>query len=293
MSQDRNNSSHVLGITISIVLMTFSLWCLCHTVLWVMPLNIAKYMIVGIVLNLAVVLLVKRAKLFSVIPVYLLIAVLLLRLILALNTEVRMRYFGSLYEAIHTGNPGVVQRRIEDGCNINETIDGDPLVCHVFRLYAYRHRYEPGPSPNVREKKIVEILKVLINNGAHVDAIDGTRGWPALFWAITSFNTEAVKLLVSKGANVTCSDNDGYTVLHYAQLPEMTQILIDAGADVNAIARNGNRPLHMAPPLETAEILISHGADVSAQNKAGETPLDLAIREADEQLAALLKKEGS
>jgi ankyrin repeat protein len=73
-----------------------------------------------------------------------------------------------------------------------------------------------------------------------------------LFWALAHFNTEAVKLLVNKSADVTLTDEEGYTPLHYAQLPESVQILVDEGADVNARAKNGNTPLHMAPAVDTA-----------------------------------------
>ncbi|MHC4888996.1 MAG: ankyrin repeat domain-containing protein [Planctomycetota bacterium] len=238
---------------ISILLMILSLWCFWHTIFWVIPINIANYMVIGLISNLVAIILIKRLRLFSAIPAYVLIALLIVRLILALNTEIYMRYYGTLYHAVHTGNAKVVQRRIDDGFDVNETINGDPIICEVFQLYAYRYRYEPDPTKkNIREKRIVEILKVLIDNGANVDAIDKKRGWSSLFWALAHFNTEAVKLLVNKSADVTLTDEEGYTPLHYAQLPESVQILVDEGADVNARAKNGNTPLHMAPAVDTA-----------------------------------------
>lgn len=282
------------GIVISILLMVISLWCFWHTIFWVIPINIAKYMVLGIISNLAALILIKRLRLFSAIPAYVLIAVLIVRSFLALNTEIHMRYFGTLRQAIHTGNAKVVQRRIDDGFDVNETINGDPLICDVFLLYAYCSRYEPYPVPkNIREKKIVEILKVLIDNGANVDAVDKHEGWSALFWALARFNTEAVELLVNKGADVTLTDEKGYTPLHYAQLPEAAQILIDEGADVNARSKDGNTPLHMIHPVDIAQILIDHGADVNAKNNNSETPLDLAIGDEYKELVKLLRKHGA
>jgi len=294
MSCKEDSSFREVGIAISILLMILSLWCFWRTIFWVIPINIAKYMVLGIISNLAALILIKRMRLFSAIPSYVIIVVLIVRLILALNTEIYMRYYGTLRDAIHTGNAKVVQRRIDDGFDVNETINGDPIICDVFQLYASRYRYEPAPTKkNIRENKIVEILKVLIDNGANVDAVDKQRGWSSLFWALAHFNTEAVELLVNKGADVTLTDEEGYTPLHYAQLPESVKILVDKGADVNARAKNGNTPLHMVPVVDTAQILISHGADVNAKNNDGETPLDLAIRDGYKELVELLSKHGA
>lgn len=282
------------GIAISIMLMVLSLWCIWHTIFWVMPINIIKYMLIGIIANLIALIIIKRARLFSAIPAYVLIAVLIIRLILAFSTEIHMRYYGTLYEAVHTGNARVVQRRIDESYDVNETINGKPIICEVFQLYAYSARYEPTPAKSIRERKIVKLLKVFIDNGANVNAVDkSVRGWSALFWAIVRFHTDAVELLVNNGADVNLVDEKGYTPLHYAQTPEIVQIIIDNWADVNARGKDGNTPLHMLNPVVAAQILIDNGANVNAKNQKGETPLDLAIKNGYEKLVELLRKHGA
>jgi ankyrin repeat protein len=293
MNHKKDNSARILGVAVSILLMTLSVWCFVHTILWVLPINIVKYIIVGILLAIVALVLIKRIKLFTAIPVYILLAVLALRLFSAIHMEIHMRYYGTLWEAIHTGNASVVQRRIAKGCDVNKTIGGSPAICAVFQLYSYRSRYEPGPPKKVRNKQIVDILKTLVENGANVDAVDQDRGWSALFWAIAQFNTDAVKLLVGSRADVNLAAKNGYTPLHFAQAPGITRILVAAGASVNTRAHDGNTPLHMASVLGSAQILVSHGADVNAKNKTGKTPLDLAVTEGHEEIADLLVRHGA
>jgi len=227
-----------------------------------------------------------------VLPLYVLMGLLALRLAGAFGTEVHMRYYGNLYDAVNTGDAKVLQQRIDAGCDVNEKVGEDPLTVHIFIWYGYHSRYEPGPAKNVRDERITEMLKVLIANGANVDAVDKHRGWSALFWAVAQFNTEAVKLLVDGDADVNLRDQNGYSPLHFAQTPQIVRLLLDAGADVNARANDGNTPLHMAPPVDAQRLLISHGADVNAKNDAGETPLDVAVREGYEEMVELLKNNG-
>lgn len=279
-------------LVLSIMLMTFALWCFLHTFFWVMPINILKYIVPGILFSV-VASFIKPRKSAIAICAYVLTALLVVRSTLVLNTEVRMRYYGTLYDAIHTGDATIVQRRISDGCDVNETVGGNPIMCSVFQLYSYRSTYEPGPPKDVRDKRIAEIVKVLVDNGANVDATDQYRGWSALFWAITQSNMEAVKLLVANGADVNLPDKKGYTPLHFAQIAPIMQTLVDNGAEVNAVANDGNTPLHRAPTIEIAEILISHGAKINAKNKSGETPLDLSISNGYEDLVDFFRRRGA
>jgi ankyrin repeat protein len=61
---------------------------------------------------------------------------------------------------------------------------------------------------------------------------------------------EAVKLLVSLGADVKASNSDGDTCLHGAAFHGYANVI---------------------------EFLASQGADLTAKNKAGQTPLDLTV----------------
>jgi len=288
------DSTQEVSIVVSIVLMLLSLWCLWRSIFYGRTINILKFAVPGIALNLCAIIVVKRFKCFTAIPAYLLIALLMGYTSFTFVSNLHKRYFGNLYDAINTGDAEVVKRRIEEGYDVNARFLSKPLTHTVFFWYARAfNRDDPSPDLEVIEKKIVEMLEVLIDHGAKVDAVDDVRCWSLLFIAVAHCNTKAVQLLVEKGADVNLADKDGYTPLHYVQTPEIAQILIDKGANINARSKDGNTPLHMLNPTVAVQILIDGGADVNPKNEKGETPLDLAIKDGYEKMADLLRQNGA
>jgi hypothetical protein len=290
--QLRNSLREVIGF-ISIVLMILSLWCLWRSVIYGRPVNIIKYSVLGVVLNLGAIIAIKRLRCFSIIPAYVLMALLIGNLGLILITQIHKRYYGTLYDAIRTGNANLVQRKINEGYDVNAKSLTKPIVHFVFTWFVTGSRYEPYPPKDVCEKKMVEMLEVLIDNGANVNSVDDVRGWSPLFLAVTGYRAKVVEFLVKKGADVNLADKKGRTPLHLSETPMIAQILIDNGAHVDARSKDGNTKLHMVPPLDVAQILVDHGADVNAKNKEGKTPLDLAIKEGYQELVEFLRKHGA
>lgn len=113
---------------------------------------------------------------------------------------------------------------------------------------------------------------------------------------------EYVNALISQGADVNTSDEDGDTPLHLAcdyGHVEIVKALIKTGADVNAKEwGGGSTPLHCAvraKSLEIVEVLLESGADVNAIEWIGEgcTPLHLAAFDKLVEIAELLIKHGA
>lgn len=159
----------------------------------------------------------------------------------------------------------------------------------------------------------VEVVRLLIERRADVNALSRNAPTTALIAAAAGGQAEAVRLLIAGGANVGVKDNFERTALHYAagyrsivtartmvaalekrpvvkpkpaHYLETIQVLLDAGAQVNAIARDGMTPLHWASSqdsgrLAVVRLLVSKGADVNAAANDGMTPLMHAASETE------------
>ena len=102
--------------------------------------------------------------------------------------------------------------------------------------------------------------------------------------AAAAQDTEAVRALIDRGADVDAPWADGSTALlwaaHWGDL-DMADLLLAAGADVNAADDHGVTPLERAAEnasLEMVEKLLAAGADANAARASGLTPLMVAAR---------------
>jgi ankyrin repeat protein len=150
-----------------------------------------------------------------------------------------------------------------------------------------------------------KILKLLLNDGAPLDSTNGTT---PLHAAAIYDQTNAVKLLIQRGANREACDEHGFTPLHLAVIQGSTETValllkhgwFKSGADPNARTISppsgptrpmpmmsrfgmsaGNTALHFAAmnaQTNIIELLLKSGASVNATNAIGMTPLDFASR---------------
>ena len=159
----------------------------------------------------------------------------------------------------------------------------------------------------------VEVAKVLIENGHAVADGKRTPLHFATVWTVT-----IMKMVLQNGANVNAVDEDGETPLHHAAVVgkvNTMDILLENGADVNAATAHANTtPLHLACRnghadvaewllrngatmtnmtaryswtaldyaamnrfVDVVKVLIQHGADVNASKKGKRSPLMVAI----------------
>ncbi|KAE9547995.1 hypothetical protein FO519_008788 [Halicephalobus sp. NKZ332] len=138
-----------------------------------------------------------------------------------------------------------------------------------------------------------------------------------LHLAVSLNSVDAVRTLLSCGANPCVQNNDGKTAvalaasdsLKAAFLQELIQAialsnlgrvcqLIAAGVNVNSVdsPQSGNTPLHYASSFSTEEIvktLIESGANVNAQNSNKDTPLHDAVVKKQEKIIKILLDNGA
>jgi ankyrin repeat protein len=196
--------------------------------------------------------------------------------------------------AIKKGRKEIVELLINNGANINYWMPIDAIKC-----------LESSNSNN--SLNFVEILKLLIINGADVNVID--KGHfnenPLLLNAIDMSNKrniydDLVQFIIEKGADVNATAKNGNTALHAAVgrgRKKIVEMLIAAGANVNAKNDLGSTPLTYACCKDewkgTVELLINAGADMGVVQFGWVTPASIAVEYNCYEIAKLLLARGA
>jgi ankyrin repeat protein len=169
----------------------------------------------------------------------------------------------ALYGAIKSNDSSIVKYLIEKGANIHDKCESKtPFHCAIAEGY-------------------LNISKLLLEAGSNLDARD-IRCETPLFTAINNQNVEAVKFLLSNGANPNVFDTYGNTALMNASgrkdRHEIIPLLLSRNVEVNAYNNTENTALHFlangnVESPEEIRLLVKRGAKVNDQNSYGYTPL--------------------
>ncbi|MFH4973669.1 hypothetical protein AB6A40_000378 [Gnathostoma spinigerum] len=156
-------------------------------------------------------------------------------------------------------------------------------------------------AENVNAATIRRILEL---DASIVDCED-ENGYTPLLVASMSGNIDALKELVTHGAQISHIDKDKHTALHWAVVCgqiEIVEFLLQEGASINACDAQEAQALHYATiaddiPTERAlsilHILLKHGANVNAKDLDGRTPVLWAASNGSmEALTSLLQSGG-
>ena len=143
-------------------------------------------------------------------------------------------------------------------------------------------------------RKAAEILE------RHPKVLRSTNGVgeTVLHYLAVEGKTDAVALLIAKGADVNTRNRFKGTPLHdAAQLGhiDVVRALLAAEAEVDPVDHLGETPLHKAcrgDTREVVEILLKAGADPNAFSGL-KRPLDLALEEKQESIAERLRAAGA
>lgn len=153
----------------------------------------------------------------------------------------------ALMKAVQHNDPATVKRLIAEGVNVSELdANGDaPLVMAAYKGYT-------------------EVVRLLLEAGADVTAVDPGMKATALHAAAYAGRTEAAKLLIEHGIDIDKQGpNNGYTALH------------------DAIWQNN---------VETAKVLIEAGANLALKSHGGETPVQFAKSNGRKEITAAIER---
>ncbi|XP_074546297.1 histone-lysine N-methyltransferase EHMT1 isoform X2 [Halichoeres trimaculatus] len=124
------------------------------------------------------------------------------------------------------------------------------------------------------------IVEHLLSTGLININCQDDGGWTAMIWATEYKHADQVKLLLSKGADISVRDKEENICLHWAAFSgsvDIAELLLNAHCDLQAVNIHGDSPLHIAARenrLECVTLFLNRGADVFLKNREGETPPD-------------------
>jgi ankyrin repeat protein len=141
-------------------------------------------------------------------------------------------------------------------------------------------------------------VKTLIARGVNVNELDANGDAP-LVMAAYKGHTDILRLLLEAGADLTAVDPDmKATALHaaaYAGRTEAAKLLIEHGIDIDRQGpRNGYTALHDAiwqDNVETARVLIAAGANLELVSHTGEAPLQFAKARNRKEIAGMIERK--
>jgi ankyrin repeat protein len=157
-------------------------------------------------------------------------------------------------------------------------------------------RMNDGETPLHAAVRHADIVELLIEWRADIDATSYGQGTTALHMALLNDNRDAASLLSSK-ARIDAKDGHGDTPLILVALkgyPDVAAQLLKRGANVNASDSEGVTPLYataiLGDHVDVAELLLAHKADVEAMARNGLTPLQQAEGSGATRVAELLRQ---
>jgi ankyrin repeat protein len=150
------------------------------------------------------------------------------------------------------------------------------------------------------QRNDVRGVQRLIADGVDVDELDAGGDAP-LVMASYLGHTDIVRLLLEAGADVAAVDPGmKATALHaaaYAGRTEAARLLVAHGIDINRQGpKNGYTALHDAiwqGHVDTARVIIEAGANLALTTHGGETPLAFARAKGRREIVELIERRMS
>lgn len=180
-----------------------------------------------------------------------------------------------------------------------------PLVKAAYAddLHELQELLRQGVDPNQAEEDGTRALDLAVGRGdiamsqILVDA--GARADRAIFWYAHAGDPRLLDLLLSAGANINQTSDDGSTPLimaAYGNDRELIRSLVAAGASVDIQNFAGDSALMVAARVgneEAVKALLAAGASFSLRNIKGENAFQIALDYERDEICDLLRDAGA
>jgi ankyrin repeat protein len=143
-----------------------------------------------------------------------------------------------------------------------------------------------------------DILQALIDAHFSLEA-KTSQGYTALILSAYDEHPDALKLLLSAGANGCAADRNGNTALMGALFKGETDIakmLLDTHCDIDQTNNAGETALSFAAlfgRLDMLRVLVAHGANPNHVDARGSTALQMAVAQGNTLAANALRRVGA
>ena len=194
-----------------------------------------------------------------------------------------------LCTAVQQGDISAVNRLIANSPNLNAPYSEDGWTVLMSAVSGGSF------NPDGERRGHVEIVKMLLSAGANIKATN-ENGINSLMLASGSSISDMQKALsLFSGVQPTISEK--IKLLQATQVSVM-KLLLEAASpkDINASSNAGWTALMFAAKIGSANatrLLINHGADVHLANADGWTALDIAEEVGDRGVVRILRKAGA
>ncbi|XP_066215875.1 histone-lysine N-methyltransferase EHMT2 isoform X3 [Saccopteryx leptura] len=185
-----------------------------------------------------------------------------------------------LMEAVVNNHLEVARYMVQrGGCVYNKEEDGSTCLHHAAKIGN------------------LEMVSLLLSTGqVDVNAQD-SGGWTPIIWAAEHKHIEVIRMLLTRGADVTLTDNEENICLHWASFTgsaAIAEVLLNARCDLHAVNYHGDTPLHIAARESYHDcvlLFLSRGANPELRNKEGDTAWDLTPERSDVWFALQLNRK--
>jgi ankyrin repeat protein len=173
------------------------------------------------------------------------------------------------------------------------------MVRYLARRIGPAKRIYDYPLIRLVESDDVDILRLMVHQGADVNAIPKWCSDTPLIRAARKGKVRAAKFLIQHGTDVNARDGKGLTALDYAHNEgnnEVAQVLTQDGGRSTSSAREMESPLFSPEVLDNPDRLktiLSRGADLKARDQYGWTPLLYALNYGHPDAAKIMIESGA